>query len=265
MRGSGGFLGGVGGLLGIRRFLGGNPRFRGQPLRLTPLFAGDHSRTRRNLVLPGGIAFSVAMYNDFEAGSRPVPRRRTRVRAGPPAHRLEDGRKLGVIAAGIVDRPKAGRIEVAIERPGPQRLAFVGRARGRCLERGANPAARLLARRVAGAREHVGGGTRRGLDSITQPPRGGQEILSALCPRGGVPVSIPRIGSGHKQLGDQRWSAGSELVDRPHTHRRLAELADGERRIRIRGAKFARQRRSAGYEVLERAVVQAGGIHDPGV
>lgn len=265
MRRSCGFLGGVGGLLGIRRFPGGKPGFRRQPVRLPPLLVGNNSCTRRNFVLPGRIALRVAVRNDFEAGSWSVLRRSRKVRRSPPAHRLEDCRKLGAVVAGIIDCSKAGHIEVTIERAGPQRAAFGCAAGCSRLERGADPAAGLVARGVAGAREHIRGGTSRGLNSIAQPPRGGQEILSTLCPCGGVLVSVARIGSDRQKLGDQRRVVDGELVDRPYAHGRLAQLADGESRIPIRGSKFASHRRSPCDEVLQRAVVQAGGFHDLGV
>lgn len=169
MRRSCGFLGGDGGLLGIRRFLGGNAGFRRQPVRLPPLLVGNDSCTRRNFVLPRRIAFSVAVRNDFEAGSWSVLCVSRRVRRSPPAHRLEDCRKLGVVVAGIIDCSKAGHIEVAIERAGPQRAAFGCAAGCSRLERGADPAARLVARGVAGACEQIRGGTSRGLDSIAEP------------------------------------------------------------------------------------------------
>ena len=80
MRRPGGFLGSVGGLLGVRRFLGGDPGFGREPVRLTPLLVRDHSCTRRNTILIGHIAFSLATRNGFEAGRCSILCRSMRVR-----------------------------------------------------------------------------------------------------------------------------------------------------------------------------------------
>jgi hypothetical protein len=259
--GSRGLLGSVGGVLGVRRFVGGDARFRREAVCLTPLLVRDHSRTRRNTIQVGHIAFSVATRNDYEAGRWAVLPWSTSVRSGPPAHRREDCRKPGVVVVGVVDGSKAGRVEVAIERSGPQLAAFGRPARGRRLERGSDPSARLVARRVTGALEHIPGGTGRSLDAIAKPARRSHEILSALCPGRRVLVCVPRIGSGGQELGDQRGIFDCELIDSPHSNGRLADLAGGESRIRIGASEFAHQGGSPCDEVLERAVIQVSGIH----
>jgi hypothetical protein len=56
-----------------------------------------------------------------------------------------------------------------------------------------------------------------------------------------------------------------QLVDRPDSHGRFAELAGGRGCARVSGSEFADQRGASRDEVLERSVIQPGRVHGSSV
>ena len=265
MRVAGGFLGRLGGLFGGRRLLGGESGFLREVVGLTPLRVRRGSQACRDRVEICRITLGIASRKELEARRCPASLRWTWRRWGPPPQWSEQGCQLGRVLLRLIHPSKAGGVDVAIQGPGPERTAIARASGGRRQQRRSDSSSRLISCAVTSALEDLCGRPSCGVDAVAKPGGGGEEVFPALAPRRDVLLRIARVGAGRQKLGDQRRVIDRQLVDRPDSHGRLAELAGGRSCTRISGSEFADQRRPSRDEILERSVIQPGRVHGSSV
>ena len=261
MRVAGGFLGRLGGLFGGRRLLGGESCFLGDVVSLTPLRVRRGSQARRDRVEICRITLGIASRKHLEARRWPASLRWTWRPWGAPPQWSEQSCQLGRVLLRLIHPSKAGGVQVAIQGPGPERIAIGRASGGPGQQRRSDSSGRLISCVVTSALEHVCGRPSGGVDAGAKPGGGGEEVFPALATRRDVLLRIARVGAGRQKLRDQRRVIDRQLVDRPDSHGRLAELAGGRSCTRISGSEFADQRSASRDELLERSVIQPGRVH----
>jgi hypothetical protein len=135
-------------------------------------------------------------------------------------------RKFRGVVIGRFRRPKTRHVEVAVERPLPQRKTLSNTSRSSRLEGGPDASVGLVTQRVTGVLEHLCSRPSRGVDTVAKPAGRRKKILAAFGSSSNILVRVACIGPGCQQLGNKRWVAGGDLVDSPHAHRRFAKLGD---------------------------------------
>ena len=130
--------------------------------------------------------------------------RRTWPRWEPPPQWSEERCQLGRVLHRLIHPAKAGGVEVAIQGPGPERLAIGGASGGRRQQRRSDASTRLIAWAVTSALEHLCGRPSGGIDAVAKPGGDGEEVFPALDPRRDVPLRIARVGAGRQKLSHQR-------------------------------------------------------------